>query len=75
MTKKYKNNKFQGSVKPNGQTKWQGVHELKEKKTRGKPLQYEWKTHWKDGDEGGISDSKNVAPAEHPDVMNNEKNN
>ncbi len=64
--------KFVGSVKPRGQTKWQGVHELKEKKERDKPLRYAWKTIWKDGDEGGISDSQDVAPAEHPDVMNNE---
>ena len=64
--------KFVGSVLPPKHIKWQGVHELKERKQKGKPLEYEWKTIWADGDtSNGIVDAKHAAPAEHPNAMNN----
>ena len=68
------NKKFVGSVLPTPKhRKWQGVHSLKEKKEKGKPLQYEWTTDWSDGSgEGGTVDAKHAAPAELPHVMNKE---
>jgi len=68
--------KFVGSVLPTPRyknQKWQGVHELKERKRPGKSLQYEWKTDWSDGTlDAGVVDAKHAAPAEHPDAMNGE---